>query len=449
MERMTSVRLGAARIWRNPPVRRLAWILAGIVLLSAVLAWLYVERSADRLHNEWLSRQTAIIGRLSADDPAKADEWARLLANPDTLTSADREKGRQLTEPYGLTPALNAGLEPIVSGYRDRSLAALFAGIVLLAVLLAVLLVREYRRQLADIHRLALTLEDTVKHNRPMAFRLYGEGELGILASGVQELSIRLRETIGQLHADKEFLKDTIADISHQLKTPLSSLIIYTDLLLEGNVDEERTREFLGTCRRELDRMEWLTLTLLKLARLEADAMLLQIRPASIPYTVERALNAVRRLAEDRQVSIVTVPPSPEAAELTEVPHDSRWLAEAIANLLKNAVEHSPSGGIVRAGWEKTPIFLRFYIEDDGPGIAEAELPRIFRKFYRGSSGGSGVGLGLPLAKTIAERHGGMLSAASRSEGGSRFVLTLPLHPLPAPEGNAAYNTVSEDTAEL
>ncbi|MBW5448654.1 hypothetical protein GE107_21650 [Cohnella sp. CFH 77786] len=446
MERLGDSKLNAARLWRNPPARRLAWMLAAAAIVSAVLVWLFAERSSERLKQDWLAQQTGIIGRLATADPGQAKLWARLLANPDNLTPQDAERGRQIAAEYGLTPKLESRLFPVLNDYRARTLAVLGAGMLALLVALSALLVREYRRHFADIRRLAVSLDDAVKHNEPMAFRLYEEGELGLLASSVQELAIRLQETIGQLHRDKAFLKDTVADISHQLKTPLSSLIIYMDLLLEGNVDADRAREFLETCRRELDRMEWLTLTLLKIARFEADALALQIRPAPLPPTVARASDAVRRLAEDRQVSIVQKPPR-EAGP--EIPHDPRWLAEAIANVLKNAIEHSPPGGHVTVGWETTPVFLRLYVEDQGPGIDEQHLPHIFRKFYRVSPGGSGVGLGLPLAKSIAERHGGMLSASSRLEGGSRFVLTMPLNPLPAANIAKPYKTVSEDTAEL
>ena len=126
------------------------------------------------------------------------------------------------------------------------------------------------------------------------------------------------------------------------------------------------------------------------------------------------------------------------------LPHDPRWLAEAIGNLLKNAVEISPPGGAVRLTEQAAAVFWRLSVEDQGPGIAEKHMPYIFRKFHRFSSGGSGVGLGLPLAKSIVERHGGMLTAASRPEGGARFILTLPRHPL-----SDSYNTVSEDPMPL
>lgn len=450
MERLADSKLGTARMWRNAAVRRLVWLLAGFTAAAVLLSWLYAAESADRLQRKWLDQQIAIIGQLSAVDPRLGEAWAGALARPESLTAEDKEKGIAIAEQYGLTPQLESRFSPVLSDYFRRTLLALGTAAVLLGIAAAAVLLRESRVQLTQIRKLAVSLEDAVKHNRPMAFRLYGEGELGLLANNVQELAIRLQETIGQLRRDKDFLKDTVADISHQLKTPLASLIIYMDLLGEGKVDPDRQEEFLATCRKELDRMEWLTLTLLKIARLEAEALTLRIEPAPFAATVQKAAAAVSRLAAERKVEVSVQPPSAEGVEQdANVPHDARWLAEAIANLIKNAVEHSPSGGTVTARWETTPVFLRLVVQDQGPGIPEKHLPHIFRKFYRAGPGGSGVGLGLPLAKSIVERHGGMLVAGSAPEGGARFSLTLPLHPLPAQHFVQSYNTVSPDTDEL
>ena len=189
--------------------------------------------------------------------------------------------------------------------------------------------------------------------------------------------------------------------------------------------------EFLDTCRRELDRMEWLTLTLLKIARLEADALEMSLKEANLAETVHRAMNSIDRLAENKQIN-VRIEDSDTSLLIS---HDSHWLGEAIVNLLKNAVEHSPIGSTVTISWEKTPVFVRLQVKDQGQGIDAKHLPHIFKKFYRSSSEGSGVGLGLPLAKSIVESHLGILSASANPSGGTIFHLTLPHHPFPIDSG--------------
>lgn len=428
MEQLTDKRLGASRLWRNPTVRRLFIILCAALIVFVVFVGIYSYSSSQSLKRDWLEKEAAALGTLYAENPELAKQWLILLVQSDKPSSDNLTSGRQLLTRSGMTPQMESSLLPVIEQYQSRTVWSLTLGGIALFVLMALLLLREYRKHLSEMRSLAIALEDTVKHNKPMDYRLYEEGELGLLANSVQELSLRLRETIDQLHQDKAFLKDMVADISHQLKTPLASLMIYVDLLREGKVDDTHAAEFLNTCQGELDRMEWLILTLLKLARLEADALEMSLKESPLVNTVMEAMNAVRRLAEDKHIELKLEDSDKSISPL----HDSHWLAEAITNLIKNAVDHSPPESKVTIGWEHTPVFIRLRVKDQGRGIPQKHLPHIFKKFYRASSEGSGVGLGLPLAKTIVERHGGMLSATANPSGGTSFVLTLPHHPFQA-----------------
>ncbi|XID91851.1 sensor histidine kinase [Paenibacillaceae bacterium WGS1546] len=431
MERLEGAKLGIARLWRDPAWRSAVYVLAFLLVVAIGSALLFSRYTADQLKKAWIDREAATLGSLARENPEWAEQWLSRMINEDELGPDNLVEGRRLMERYGLTEELDARWFPALDDYRRNSFLLLSLGAIALLLLAGLLLFRAMNRQLGRIRRLAISLEDAVKHNRPMDYRIYEEGDLGLLANGVQELSQRLRETIGQLHRDKIFLKDTVADISHQLKTPLASLTIYIDLLREGQVDEAHAAEFLERCRGELDRMEWLTLTLLKLARLEADALEMNIREASLADTVRQASISVRRLAEDKQIRIRTEHSDPSLT----LAHDAHWIAEALANLLKNAIEHSPPHGVVTVAWERSPVFVHLQIKDQGRGIDPGQLPHIFKKFYRSSQEGSGVGLGLPLAKSIVDKHGGVLSAVANPEGGTVFHLTLPLHPLPKPPG--------------
>ncbi len=396
------------------------------IAAAAVLVAAYTAYSTAKLKQAWLAHESAILGTLAESHPELAADWLKQATSKETSPESVA-RGRELAAQYGMDERLDASLIPVVTEQRTRTWVLLGAGTAALLGALFLLLLRGERHQLGNVRKLARSLEDAVKLGRPMDFRLYGEGEFGLLAHGVQELSTRLQETIAQLHRDKAFLKDTIADISHQLKTPLASLTIYVELLQEGRLSADEAAEFLRTCSRELERMEWLILTLLKIARLEADTLPMQMTDAPLVKTVQMARDSARRLAEEKGIEIVAAEP----AEPISLPHDPRWLAEAIGNLLKNAIEHSPPHGRVTIAWARTPVFVRLQVSDEGRGIEERHLPHIFKKFYRASTGGSGVGLGLPLAKTIAERHHGMLNAARNEAGGSTFTMTLPLGHLP------------------
>ncbi|WP_239618930.1 sensor histidine kinase [Cohnella mopanensis] len=432
MERIADPKLEVARLWRNPSIRRLSLSIAILAIAVVIFIALYSYFSADKLKQDWLDKEAAMLGSLAQDHPELATDWLKQLSQADEPSPEAIAEGRRIMERYGMTPsAMETSWLPVLGNYRFRTFWILIGAATTFIALLTWLLFRVIRRQLGEIRSLAVAMEDTVKHNRPMAYRMYDEGELGLLANSAQELTIRLRETIEQLHRDKAFLKDTVADISHQLKTPLASLMIYIDLLQAGQADAEHAAEFLRTCKRELDRMEWLTLTLLKLARLEADALQMSLRDTNLAETIQHAVHLISPLAVSKKVTLRIE----DSDRGLIVPHDSHWLAEALANLFKNAVEHSPIGGTVSISWENTPVFVRVQVKDQGNGIDPRHLPHIFKKFYRNSSEGSGVGLGLPLAKSIVEKHGGVLSAAVNPIGGMMFHLSLPQHPFPVPSG--------------
>ncbi|WP_256760372.1 HAMP domain-containing sensor histidine kinase [Cohnella sp. WQ 127256] len=430
MERLEEKRLGIYRLWRNPSIRNLSLVLTALLIMAVVLIALYSHYSTERLKKSWMDKEAAMIGSLVAEQPEWAAKWITHLVETDKPSPESVAEGYKVLDQYGLTTALESDWFPVLGGHQSRTFWSLIGGAIVFMILIALFVFREISKQLQRIRTLANSLEDTVKHNQPMSYLVYDEGELGLLANGAQELTIRLRETIEQLHRDKAFLKDTVSDISHQLKTPLASLMIYIDLLREGNVDAGHAAEFLATCRRELDRMEWLTLALLKLARLEADALEMSMEEIPLADTLTRAKDSVRRLADDKTIDIKIEKSASDTSVV--LPHDSHWLAEAFMNLLKNAIEHSPSGSTVAVSLENTPVFIRLQIKDQGPGIAAQHLPHIFKKFYRSSSEGSGVGLGLPLAKSIVEKHGGVLSVLPNPSGGTIFNIALPHHPFSA-----------------
>ncbi|MFB9277553.1 sensor histidine kinase [Cohnella cellulosilytica] len=432
MERLDNDKAEWARQWRNPPNRRLALILSALLLLFLGSSLLYSHHSAEKLKKEWLDREAALLGSLAEERPEWAEEWFALLAASEEASPSLTAQGRRLLERYGMSAETDARWLPAIGDYRSRTTRTLLIGGGLFFALAAVLLYRENVRQSRVLRKLAVAMEDAVKRNEPISYRLYEEGDIGLLASGAQELSQRLKETIDQLRREKLFLKETVADISHQLKTPLASLMIYTDLLQETQLDELHAAEFIGRCRRELDRMEWLTQTLLKLARLEADALELNVKTAPLIDTVKQSIHSVQRLAEDKSIRILVG----DSDLSLSIPHDAHWLGEALSNLLKNAIEHGPPGSDIVVEWEQTLTFTHLQVKDQGPGIDPLHLPHIFKKFYRTSGEGSGVGLGLPLARLILEKHGGVLSATSGAAGGTIFHATLPLHPFPSKTAN-------------
>lgn len=235
--------------------------------------------------------------------------------------------------------------------------------------------------------------------------------------------------TMADAHADserraKEFLRRTISDISHQLKTPIAALNIYNGILQQETADAATVREFTSLSEQELDRIESLVQSLLKMARLDAGAITLERSPENVFDLLEHIKRQYSFRAEQEGKEIVL-----EGDEQTVFSCDRTWLAEAIGNLVKNALDHTAQGDRILVRWQQSPCLTQITVEDTGSGIHSEDLYHIFKRFYRSrfSKDTQGVGLGLPLAKSIVEAHQGSIEVHSKLGQGTAFTINFPI----------------------
>ena len=235
--------------------------------------------------------------------------------------------------------------------------------------------------------------------------------------------------TMADAHADserraKEFLRRTISDISHQLKTPIAALNIYNGILQQETADAATVREFTSLSEQELDRIESLVQSLLKMARLDAGAITLERAPENVFDLLEHIKRQYSFRAEQEGKEIVL-----EGDEQTAFSCDRTWLAEAIGNLVKNALDHTAQGDRILVRWQQSPCLTQITVEDTGSGIHSEDLYHIFKRFYRSrfSKDTQGVGLGLPLAKSIVEAHQGSIEVHSKLGQGTAFTINFPI----------------------
>lgn len=235
--------------------------------------------------------------------------------------------------------------------------------------------------------------------------------------------------TMADAHADserraKEFLRRTISDISHQLKTPIAALNIYNGILQQETADAATVREFTSLSEQELDRIESLVQSLLKMARLDAGAITLERAPENVFDLLEHIKRQYSFRAEQEGKEIAL-----EGDEQTVFSCDRTWLAEAIGNLVKNALDHTAQGDRILVRWQQSPCLTQITVEDTGSGIRSEDLYHIFKRFYRSrfSKDTQGVGLGLPLAKSIVEAHQGSIEVHSKLGQGTAFTINFPI----------------------
>lgn len=222
----------------------------------------------------------------------------------------------------------------------------------------------------------------------------------------------------------KDFLKDTISDISHQLKTPLSALTMYHEIIESDAENKEAVLAFSKKASTALARVEELIQVLLKVTRLDAGAVVFEKQSWLLADVVSRAVSELWVRAEEEEKEIVL-----SGEDGVWVNCDLQWTSEAMGNLVKNALDYTEKGGCILVSWEQFPEMIRVSFQDNGKGIDEKDIYHIFKRFYRTSKGkgsGTGIGLGLPLAKSIVEGQGGVLSVQSTAGEGTVFTMTLP-----------------------
>ena len=248
------------------------------------------------------------------------------------------------------------------------------------------------------------------------------EGELYLLFHTVNSMAAVLNAHADNELREKEFLKNTISDISHQLKTPLAALNIYNGLLQDGDMELSAVKEFADLSEQELDRIETLVQNLLKITKLDAGAIVLEKTTENVADMMrDIELHFAYRARQEKKEIILS------GSDHLSLFCDRDWLNEAIDNIVKNAFDHTESGATIRVAWKELPSGVQIVITDNGCGIHPEDIHHIFKRFYRSrfSKDKQGIGLGLPLAKAIVEAHNGTIEVDSELGIGTTFTMNF------------------------
>jgi signal transduction histidine kinase len=249
------------------------------------------------------------------------------------------------------------------------------------------------------------------------------EGSLSRFFAAVNAMATSLTAHIDKEKHSREFLKDTISDISHQLKTPLAALQMYNEIIMEEDTGNKVVEDFTLKSQRELSRMENLIQNLLKLAKLDAGTIMLEKRTHNLKEFLEQCLGtfAIRARLEGKRISL-------QCDNDSALCFDEIWLGEAVGNIIKNALDHTDAGDQIEIYCAETEISTEIIIKDSGSGIHPEDIHHIFKRFYRSrfSKDSQGVGIGLALSKSIMEKHGGTITVQSQLESGTAFYLIFP-----------------------
>ena len=288
--------------------------------------------------------------------------------------------------------------------------------VVLSLLLMLIFCISTYKR-----YRRIASLADDINHvlhgDSPIDFDNYSEGELSILHSEIYKMTVRLREQQQKLISDKEYLADSLADISHQIRTPLTSINLLVERLSASGLTDECRHQLTNELYGLLDRIDWLITTLLKISKLDAGTVQFNKDTVSLEMLINKSCAPLLIPIELRGQELII------RAE-GNFYGDSAWTSEAVGNIVKNCMEHTPDGGKIEIEAAENALYSEIIIKDNGTGISPEDLPHIFERFYKGKdSDGKSFGIGLALSRMIVAGQKGTVKAENRKNTGAMFTL--------------------------
>lgn len=357
----------------------------------------------------------AIIGTLSGKYPNLESDIVDIITQGKSMENIDY--GQKILSKYNYDKSIKINSEPIISKLVLETIKINIILVCIIFILIFVLVVRYFTSIYND-------LSDMTKYvyysseGKPFDMKNKNqEGQIGLLKTELLKMTTILNEKVELLKREKIFLNNTISDISHQLKTPMTSLIMLNDLLY-NDVPYEVKIDFLNKIKNQLNRMDWLIKSMLKLSKVEAKVINFKKDKVKFSELIHRAMLSMKIPMEIKNQKLTI-----EGNDNVSYIGDIDWSVEALVNIIKNCVEHTPKFGNIIITYKENPLFSELIIKDEGEGIDKKDIPHVFKRFYRGrsSSKEDSVGIGLAMSKSIIESQNGDIYVNSEKGKGTEF----------------------------
>lgn len=421
----------------NPELKKSSITLIIIFILFIIMINIGITFSFENIKNQYIGGRAAMVATIIEKYPEMEIDLMELAFK--LPTKEEVEIGEGILKNYGYSNTLDIRyLDGINEAFKNSRFILISIGAIS-AVILILLNYIQYNHIYKRIRNLTKAAKEIVEENYDINIYEEKEGDFAKLSYGFKNMRQILQSQMIDLKKEKEFLVNILSDISHQLKTPLSALIVYNDILSNREISEDNRKKFLESSKSQLNRMDWLIKSMLKLAKVDARAINFNIKENSLVNTIYEVMDNVAVMAAENKVNIsikniIEVEGLDIDKSLIDKDnkkydnkfifnYDEQWLGEALINIVKNGIEHS-LGGEIYIQLEENPINTKIIIRDNGEGINEKDLPNIFKRFYKGGKSDS-VGIGLSLSKSIIEAQGGYIEVRSKVGIGTEFKIVL------------------------
>lgn len=408
------------RYFSNPELKISSAALFLLIIVFMGITSLIMKTYYDGLKADYVETIGAVTAKIIEKDPELESEIIPLI----TKEASQEEiiKGEAILREYGLTKNLESTLFPYMKNTNTKNNYYIVSMFIFMGIIFIILNYFQYRFFYKKIRTVTLGARKVTEGDYNITINENNEGDLSKLAVSFNLMKEVITSNIYKLKDEKQFLVDLLSDISHQLKTPLASMIVYNDIMLTKELSKEQNETFLINNKNQLHRMEWLIKQILKLAKLDARAIELNKENQSLNETIRESIDIFQDRAKEQDITIAF-----EEEKEIYFYHDRLWMEEALNNIIKNGIEHSKNGGKINIEIKDIPIYTRIIITDNGEGIKEEDLPNVFKRFYKTktSKKNDSIGIGLALSKSILQLHNSVIEVQSQIGLGTRFTITF------------------------
>ena len=401
---------------KNKEVRELILIEIIVLIIGIVSILLLNKYSYETYKEAIIENNLYIIDSIISKHPELENEVIDGIINHDISKSESYE----ILNKYGLDRLdtvdylnNNSYINKTIRKYNIIYISIL---IIIVFSILIIYINKIYNK----IRKLSIYTNDILNNKYNMDIREYSEGDISNLKNDLYKMTIKLKEQNELSLKDKIYLQDTLSDISHQLKTPLTSMYVINELLYDDKLDKSLKKELLNKSKKGLERIEWLITSLLKMSRLDSGSEKLILENVKLINIINKTIEPIRIPLELKNINL-----NVSCSNDIKVNVDVNWTTEALINILKNAMEHTLENGNINIVCSDNPLYTMISISDDGCGISKKDLPHIFERFYKGMSNKESIGIGLNMSKKIIENENGNISVKSKENEGTTFIIKL------------------------
>lgn len=390
---------------KNKNVKKflLAQILIILIAITSSLIFSFVIYKSYR--DTLIENNNRIINNIIKNNPELEEEIIDVILDEDKSST-------NIIEQYGISDKIYE-LEDLKQSVILGNVLLVTLSIILIIIFYIIYMIREHRA----LSKISTSINKVLNNDYSIDIREYHDDYLSSLSSDVYKVISLLKEQRDISYQDKKYLEEALSDISHQLRTPLTSMYVINDLL-ETNLSSRKKKEFLNRNRTQLERIEWLVTSLLKLSRLDSGSVELIKEKTNLYQLVEASIDPVRISLELKKINIIN-----QVDRSIYIDVDFNWTKEAFINIIKNAYEYTPVKGSITINASVNPLYTELKITDTGCGIPKDKLPFIFNRFYKVNEDSDSIGIGLNMTKRIINEQLGEIEVDSKVNQGTTFII--------------------------